>query len=147
MSKLKSFSVKMLAILIAFQLTSCMTTKTAVGKYNEKSGQVYTYAKGKQFWLFWGIIPLGRTNVNTPGNGDCQVITKYNLLDFLIRGITCGVVSSYTIKIKAKKGEMNTQPQQKVQQQPQQININVGNLGQQKETKNDKANQDNKVIK
>lgn len=80
-----------------------MTTKTNVGAYREKQGKEYTYAKGKQIWLFWGLIPLGRTSVNTPGDGQCQVITRFNVSDFLVRGLTFGIVTTQTIKVKAKK--------------------------------------------
>ncbi len=79
-----------------------MTTKTSVGTYKEKQGDEYTYSKGKQFWLFWGLIPLGRTNLNTPKDGNCEVVTKYNFGDMLVNGLTGGVIMSYTIKVKAK---------------------------------------------
>ncbi len=95
--------VGILAITISTSLTSCMTTKTNVGAYREKQGNEYTYAKGKQIWLFWGLMPLGRASVNTPGDGDCQVITRFNIGDFLISGLTGGIVTTQTIKVKAKK--------------------------------------------
>lgn len=104
---MKKFKSLLLIAAITFSsstlLTSCMTTKTSVGEYKEIQGKEYTYAKGKQVWLFWGILPLSRTNVNTPGDGNCQVITRINIADFLITGITAGLVSTETIKIKAKK--------------------------------------------
>ena len=82
-----------------------MTTKTSVGTFKETTGNEYTYAKGKQFWLFWGFLPLGRTNINTPADGNCEVITRFNFGDFLITGLTGGIVTSYSIKVKAKKKE------------------------------------------
>ena len=82
-----------------------MTTKTAVGEYKEQQGKEYTYAKGKQLWLFWGIVPIGRTSVNTPGDGNCEVVTRFNVGDALISGLTLGIVTSYTIKVKAKRPE------------------------------------------
>lgn len=97
--------IAILALTVSIFLTSCMTTKTSVGAFRETQGKEYTYAKGKQVWLFWGIIPIGRTNVNTPGDGNCEVTTKFNFGDFLITGLTAGIVSTYTIKIKAKKKE------------------------------------------
>ena len=80
-----------------------MITKTSVGQYTETKGQVYTYAKGKQLWVLWGLVPLGRTNVNTPGDGNCQVVTKLTFSDFLITGLTGGILSSYSIRVKAKR--------------------------------------------
>ena len=104
MKKIKSLTiVGLIAIMVSTSLTSCMTTKTNVGAYREKQGNEYTYAKGKQIWLFWGLMPLGRASVNTPGDGDCQVITRFNVGDFLISGLTGGIVTTQTIKVKAKK--------------------------------------------
>lgn len=94
----------LLSILTIILFTSsCMTTKTSIGEYKELQGSEYTYAKGKQMWLFWGLMPLGRTNVNTPKDGNCEVITRFNIGDALISGLTGGLVSSYTIKVNAKK--------------------------------------------
>lgn len=107
MKNSKKTSVLMLLSMLTFILftSSCMTTKTSVGEFRELQGSEYTYAKGKQLWLFWGVMPLGRTNVNTPGDGNCEVVTRFNIGDALITGLTGGIVSSYTIKVKAKKKE------------------------------------------
>jgi hypothetical protein len=90
-------------LLLLGTFNSCMTTKTSVGEYTETEGDVYTYADGKQFWLFWGLIPLGRTDVNTPADGNCQVITRARFGDFLISALTGGIVTSYSIDVKAKR--------------------------------------------
>ena len=88
-----------------------MVTKTSIGRYNEIEGDKYTYAKGKQVWLFWGLLPAGRTQVNTPDHGDCQVVTKYTLLDGIIYVVTVGIVKTYTIKIKAKRPDVQNEQQ------------------------------------
>lgn len=90
-------------IVLGSSLQSCMTTKTPVGNYREAVGTEYVYAKGKQLWLFWGIMPIGRTSVATPADGSCEVITRFNFGDFLISGLTFGIVTSESIKVKAKK--------------------------------------------
>lgn len=95
--------VGLIAISVSSTLTSCMTTKTSVGAFRETQGNEYTYAKGKQIWLFWGLLPIGRTSVNTPGDGNCQVITRFNIGDILISGLTGGIVTTQTIKVKAKR--------------------------------------------
>lgn len=85
-------------------LSSCMTTRTDVGNYREisKNGSdTYTYAKGKQCYLFWGLIPLGRTKVNTPPSGNCQVRTSYRFFDALLSTITGGIFAMQTIKVIA----------------------------------------------
>ena len=111
MKRLKSLTlITILTLTVSTLLFSCMTTKTDVGAYRETQGVEYKYAKGKQFWLFWGILPLGRTKVNTPADGNCQIVTRFNVLDALISSVTGGLVTSYTIKIKAKRKEQNQVP-------------------------------------
>lgn len=100
---MKKLAMISLLSVLTLSLSSCLMTKTNVGTYVEATGGDYTYAKGKQLWLFWGLIPLGRTHVNTPSDGNCQVITRFNFGDFLISTLTAGIVTSYTIKIQAKK--------------------------------------------
>jgi hypothetical protein len=92
-----------LAIAVISSLSSCMTTQTPVGAYMETPGKEVTFDKGKQFWLFWGIVPLGRTHVSTPTNGNCQVTTKIRLTDFIISGLTGGIVTSTSIKVEVKE--------------------------------------------
>ncbi|MCC6447158.1 MAG: hypothetical protein IT215_00540 [Chitinophagaceae bacterium] len=99
--KAKKFIV-MMAIAI-FTLQSCMTTKTSIGSYREDEGNRYTYSRSKQVWLFWGLLPVGRTYTNTPGDGNCQVVTRFNFTDVLISALTGGIVMSQNIKVKAKK--------------------------------------------
>lgn len=95
----------LVAGLLAGSFNSCMTTKTSVGEYEQQQGQEYKYASGKQFWLFGGLLPLGRTNVATPTDGNCEVITRYNVGDVLINVLTLGILHTYTIKVKAKRVE------------------------------------------
>jgi len=80
-----------------------MTTRTNVGAFKETQGSEYTYAKGKQIWIFWGLFPLGHTSVATPTDGNCQVVTKFALGDFIISGVTGGFITTQTIKVKAKR--------------------------------------------
>lgn len=106
MKKTKSSITRLLILLVISTLvSSCMTTKTCVGEFKETQAMQYTYAKGKQFYAFWGLIPIGRTNVNTPGDGNCEVITRFNFGDILINSLTLGVINSYSIKVKAKRKE------------------------------------------
>lgn len=100
-----------LFIFCALLFSSCMTTRTNVGNYREQEktgGKTYTYARGKQCYLFWGLVPLGRTNVATPPHGACQVRTSYRFLDALVSGITGGIFAMQTITVKAVAAE--TQP-------------------------------------
>ncbi|MDO4880425.1 MAG: hypothetical protein Q3983_04025 [Capnocytophaga sp.] len=108
---MKKFVILTTALIM---LSACRTTKTDVGQFRENPGKDYVYAKGKQVWIFWGLLPAGRTKVNTPSSGNCQVITRTNLADLLISGLTAGIVSTETIKIKAKQ---ENAPQQQAQPQ------------------------------
>lgn len=94
-------------ILVASMLSSCMTTKTNVNRYKETAGQEYKYSKGKQLYLFWGLVPLGRTSVATPVGDPCQVRTSYRFSDLLLTSVTCGVISMQTIKVMAKHSATN----------------------------------------
>lgn len=101
---------KILVVLVAILLLpSCMTTRTNVGSFKEMTkvddSQTYTYDKGKQFYLFWGLLPLGRRNVSTPQSGNCQVRTAYNFWDAFFSCITGGIFEMQTIKVKALKNE------------------------------------------
>lgn len=98
-------TISLLGLILILSFSSCMTTKTSVGAYREMQGNEYTYAKGKQFWLFWGLLPIGRTNVNTPGDGNCEIVTRFNVGDAIISGLTGGLLTSYSIKVKAKKSK------------------------------------------
>jgi hypothetical protein len=84
-------------------MSSCMTTKTSVGSFNEEEGKEYVYDRGKQMWLFWGLLPIGRTDLSTPSDGTCEIVTKFKFTDVLISSLTGGLVTSYSIKVKDKK--------------------------------------------
>jgi hypothetical protein len=96
-----------LIVLLAFTaltlLSSCMTTMTNVGAYKETSGTEQVYAKGQQVWLLWGLFPLDRKNVDTPKDGNCQVKTRLTFVDYLITGLTFGIVRTQTITVSVKK--------------------------------------------
>jgi len=95
--------MKKMVFILFLALSSCMTTKTTVGTYKEETGKEYTYDKAKQLYLFWGLIPLGRTDAKTPTDGSCEIITKHKAGDFLISFFTVGLLSSQTIIVKDKK--------------------------------------------
>lgn len=78
-----------------FLFPSCMTQKTKVGQFAKlqaEGAEEYRYAKGKQMWIVWGLIPIGRTNLNTPSDGTCEIVTRTNVVDILVTGITLGFI-------------------------------------------------------
>ena len=90
-------------ILVATMLSSCMTTRTSMNGYKEESGKTYKYSQGKQCYLFWGLIPIGRTSVSTPEGEPCQVRTSFRFFDAICSSITGGFFSMQTIKVMAKQ--------------------------------------------
>lgn len=84
-------------------LSSCMVTKTAVGNYKEGKGQAYSYSKDRQGYLFWGLLPVGKCNVTTPTDQDCEVRTRTTFVDGLVSTITGGIYSMQTVQVMVKK--------------------------------------------
>lgn len=99
---MKQVFIIVFGLFILLGMSSCMTTKTSVGEFRDLPGKEVTYAKGKQFWLFWGIVPIGRTDVPAPSHGNCQVVTKFKISDFLISAITGGLLTTYSIEVRVK---------------------------------------------
>lgn len=99
---MKNLIIIFFIMIMAVSFSPCMTTKTSVGEFNDLPGRGMTYAKGNQFWLFWGIVPVGRTDVPAPSHGNCQVVTKFRISDFLISGITGGLLTTYSIEVRVK---------------------------------------------
>lgn len=83
-------------------LNSCMTTRISVGTFASDTGETYQFDRGKQCYLFWGLLPLGRTSVNTPHHGNCQIRTKFNFTDWFVTIITGGLFSMQSVRVYAK---------------------------------------------
>lgn len=83
-------------------LPSCMTTRTSLQNYKETQGQQYLYSRGHQCYLFWGLVPLGRTSVATPADQPCQVRTHVGFGDGLVSLITAGIFSMQQVRVYAK---------------------------------------------
>ena len=100
----KNLTMLLLAAAVLL-LPSCYATRTSVGGYREEAkeaqARTYTYAKGKQVYLLWGLIPLGRTSVATPTSGKCEIKTRHGFGDAVVSIITGGIISMQTIKVTA----------------------------------------------
>lgn len=92
-----------IVLIIAGFTSSCCVTQTSVGKYAQSTGTEYTYSKAKQMWLFWGLVPFGKTHLETPVDGQCMVQTQLNPLDVLATYFSFGIFGMQTIKVKAKR--------------------------------------------
>lgn len=93
----------LMVLTLTATLSSCMSTRTNVSYYQGVQGEEYKYARGKQCYLFWGLLPLGRTNVDTPADGVCQIRTYHNFGDFIVSLLTGGIFDMQTIKVMAKR--------------------------------------------
>ena len=101
---MKKSSIVLFLSMLLF-LPSCMTTQTSVRNFDEISGQDYYYAKGKQNYLFWGLMPLGKPNLSTPQVEPCQVRTEQSFVDGLVSTITAGIFCMQSVQIVAKRPE------------------------------------------
>ena len=88
-------------------LPSCMTTRTPVGNYASAPGEPTVYSKGKQCYLFWGLLPLGRKNVEVPASKNCEVRTRVNFWDGLATTVTAGIFSMQSIRVYVKQDAAN----------------------------------------
>ncbi|MFT5822421.1 MAG: hypothetical protein ACI8ZM_003677 [Crocinitomix sp.] len=73
-------------------LSSCFVQQTTVGDVSDKT-KTEKYSKSKQFYLFWGLIPLGKNEPRAPED-DYVVESKFKLGDFIISAVTGGIVSA-----------------------------------------------------
>ena len=80
----------------------CMSTRTSVANYQMTDGEEMCYSKGRQCYLFWGLVPLGRTRVATPPDGVCEVRTRYGFWDAFVSIITGGIFEMQQIRVYTK---------------------------------------------
>lgn len=95
--------ILLFALISMVMMQSCMTTRTPVANYQMQEGEKVCYSKGRQCYLFWGLIPLGRTKVATPPDGVCEVRTSYGFWDAFLSVITGGIFEMQRIKVYVKK--------------------------------------------
>ena len=104
---MKKSLVTVMLMIVVIMCSSCYATKTQVGFYREivkmEKADTYTYFKGKQAYLFWGLLPLGRTQVATPRHGNCQIKTHMGFVDACVSLVTGGLVSMQTIKVSVPR--------------------------------------------
>ena len=96
-------SAILLVMSVLMFLPSCMTTNTNVKNYDDLDGQEYYYAKGKQNYLFWGLLPLGKPNIQVPENEPCQIRTTTTFVDGLVSDLTIGIFSMQSVRILTKR--------------------------------------------
>lgn len=99
--------VKALSILllISFSL-ACTRHLHTVGKGPEKPNQTTAiHDKMKSVYLFWGLIPLHKENMQIPNDENYLLISAHQPEDALLTLLSFGIFSPRTIKIVAFKNE------------------------------------------
>lgn len=94
---MKKIILFLLLFVTSLSMSSCFVTKTYIG---EKSTSYITYSRGKQCFLFWGLLPVGHPKTAAPSNVNCMVSTKLGFVDMLIETLTGGLFSTMTVTVK-----------------------------------------------
>lgn len=81
-------------------LSSCVTLRTPVGDFTESDMDDATeFDSSKQFYLLG--IRLGHKHANVP-EGPCLIESKFTFGDYLLTGITEGILSARTVRVWVK---------------------------------------------
>ena len=98
--KLKSL---ILFVAMTALLSSCFTTQVTVGDIPDKA-KTECYSKSKQFYLFLGIVRVGKNDPKVPSKEEGFIVeSKFKFGDFLITGLTGGIVGARTSTVLAEK--------------------------------------------
>lgn len=112
--KVKNLLIPFLAI---FLTTSCLVERVQVGSYDaSKKSTILT--KSKDIYLFWGIVPLRRTEKRIKVK-DYEKTVRRSVFDTVVFYGTAGIFSFYTVTIRVAAphpandpGETNNTPTQ-----------------------------------
>jgi hypothetical protein len=86
-------------------LSSCLTTKTSIGAFENSKTTEYTYSQSGQVWIFWGLVPVGRTQVKLPKDCNYQIIERYNAGNIFGMVLTLGFIHSRSIIVKVNPAD------------------------------------------
>lgn len=95
---MKKLTSILLVTVAMMSLSSCYSHRVDVAGYTRDFGEEKMYDRAKQFYLFEGLIPLGRATLKTPSDGVCQIRTYYSPIDAFVTIITGGLFSMRTVK-------------------------------------------------
>ena len=97
--KIRRFVSLVLVAVCLLAVSGCYSHRVNVAGYDARGYETKVYSKTKQFYLFEGLIPLGRPQPGTPPDGVCQIRTYYNFWDALFTCVTGGLFSMRTVKV------------------------------------------------
>jgi len=90
----------LLSLISILLFSSCGTQKFYIG---DTSGTETQSQKSKYVKVFW-IIKIGKKQQFSAANADgYEIITRYNLGDIIVSGLTGSIVNMKTVKFKAYK--------------------------------------------
>lgn len=89
-----------MVLVFAFLLAGCFGHKHVVGNGAQTGEEV----SAKQWYVLWGLIPLGDpdTNAMAGGASDYEIKTKQSFIDIVI-GIFTGIVTVYPRSVTVTK--------------------------------------------
>ena len=96
----------MMKKILSIAVTLCLLTSCGMQKFTigDTSGEKVNSDHRKMFHIL-EVIPIGRKQ-SFPINADAkgyEIITRYNLFDCLVTGLTVGIVNMKTVKFKSYK--------------------------------------------
>ncbi len=104
-----------LAVLIIFIFMSCGTVKivSQSGKKSfaylmpEYGGEIKDVRAKWNFYLFWGLVPLGDNSTNDmiQEKEKVRVKTEGNFFTYLLQGVTYGIISANVTEVEVLKDE------------------------------------------
>src|SRR5579863_5893854 len=100
---MKRFTLLMASGWFILSLNSCFVNRTTVADGPIGKEKSIKYAKAKQMYLFWGLVPIGQAQPRTPVECGYQVKSVFNFWDMLVSTITGGIFDLRTVKILVRK--------------------------------------------
>jgi len=93
---MKKITTKILLVLCLLNLTSCYINSHAVGT-GAKGNEI---VRKKSWYILGNRIQEADTKSMAAGATDYTVDTRFNFVDYLINGVTFGIVGSRTVTVK-----------------------------------------------
>lgn len=99
---MKKLLASLLVVAFCISLIGCATIKVAGNAQLAPSSAPAEKVASKKVWyLFGGLIPLGDNTTDSiiPQNAKVKVETKFTFMDFIISGLTGGLIATKTAQV------------------------------------------------
>lgn len=91
-------------LILSLGFSSCQVQRIQVGNYENQEGKSQIYEQGKNFHLFWDLVPLKEIEKNLSIQ-DYEIVQHRSLFDNIVYYGTIGIFSFHTVKIKYKSSK------------------------------------------